>query len=244
MQDNYIFGIRSVIEAVKSEKTLDKIFIQRGLKGDLLQELKQILQQNQLPISYVPIEKLNRITKKNHQGVVAVVSPIEFCPLEEMVVSVFESGKTPLFLVLDHLTDVRNLGAIIRTAECTGVSGIILPKKGGASVGGDAVKTSAGAIFNVPICKVENLKDAVYFLQSSGVKVVGATEKTSQLLYNESFTEPVAIVMGAEDTGISAGLLKTLDARAKLPMFGQIGSLNVSVACGAFLYEVVRQRNS
>lgn len=243
MQDNYIFGIRAVIEAVKSEKTLDKVFIQRGVRGDLLQELKEVLQQKQFPISYVPIEKLNRITKKNHQGVVAVASPIEFYPLEEMVVSAFESGKTPLFLVLDHLTDVRNLGAIIRTAECTGVSGIILPKKGGASLGGDAVKTSAGAIFNVPICKVENLKDAIYFLQSSGVKVVGATEKTSQLIYNESFTEPVALVMGAEDTGISAGLLKILDARAKLPMFGQIGSLNVSIACGAFLYEIVRQRN-
>lgn len=159
-----------------------------------------------------------------------------------MVIKILESGKNPIFLLLDQLTDVRNFGAIIRTAECTGVSGIIIQKKGAAPVTADTVKTSAGAVFKIPICKVEHLKDAVYYLQASGVKVVAATEKTNNTLYNVSFKEPVAIVMGSEDTGIAPSLLKIVDDKAKLPMFGDIGSLNVSVACGVFLYEVVRQR--
>lgn len=242
MKNTQIFGLRPVIEAIEAGKTIDKIFIQKGLSGTLFTELNTLISQQKLPYSYVPVEKLQRLTRGNHQGVVALLSPVEFVPLEELVLSTIESGKVPLLLILDHLSDVRNIGAIIRTAECTGVSGIILPKQGSASIGEDMVKTSAGAIFNIPLCKVDNLIDTIYYLQGSGIKVIGATEKASSLLYQLNLTEPLAIVMGAEDTGISKGVLKVLDERAKLPIQGEISSLNVSVACGAFLYEVVRQR--
>ena len=237
-----IFGIRAVIEAIKSEKTLDKVFVQKGLRGELFQQLDQLLRQNSVNVSYVPIEKLNRLTKKNHQGVVAHISPIEYHELDNLIMNVFESGETPLFLLLDQLSDVRNFGAIIRTAECTGVHGIIIQKKGGAPVNGDTVKTSAGAIFKIPICKVDHIKDAMFHLQASGIKVIAATEKTTCLMYDTSFKEPCAIIMGSEGKGISPSILKLADASAKLPLLGEIASLNVSVACGVVLYEVVRQR--
>lgn len=243
MQNDFqIFGIRAVMEAAQAGKTIDKVFASKDLKGELFSELKKILAERQIPISYVPIQKLNRLSSKNHQGVVANISPVDFYELEELVISTMEKTTPALFLVLDHLSDVRNFGAIIRTAECTGVSGIIMPKQGSAPVTADTIKTSAGAVFNVPLCKVGNILDAVYYLQASGIKVVGATEKTDNLLYQTALTEPLAIVMGAEDTGISPKILKALDEKAKLPMHGKIGSLNVSVACGAFLYEVLRQR--
>lgn len=241
-KDYQIFGIRAVIEAITAGKTVDKVFVQKGLKGSLFQELQVLLQKEQIMISYVPVEKLNRLTKKNHQGVVANVSPVEYHDFENLVINTIESGVTPLFLVLDHLSDVRNFGAIIRTAECTGVSGIIIPKRGSVSVTADTVKTSAGAVFKVPICKVDNLRDAIYYLQGSGIKTVVATEKTDQQIYDVIMTEPLAIIMGAEDVGVSPALLKLSDEKAKLPMLGDISSLNVSVACGVFLYEVVRQR--
>ena len=237
-----IFGIRAVIEAIKSEKTLDKVFVQKGLRGELFQQLDQLLRQNSVNVSYVPIEKLNRLTKKKHQGVVAHISPIEYHELDNLIMNVFESGETPLFLLLDQLSDVRNFGAIIRTAECTGVHGIIIQKKGGAPVNGDTVKTSAGAIFKIPICKVDHIKDAMFHLQASGIKVIAATEKTTCLMYDTSFKEPCAIIMGSEGKGISPSILKLADASAKLPLLGEIASLNVSVACGVLLYEVVRQR--
>lgn len=242
IQEQQIYGIRAVIEAVNAGKTIDRVFLQKGLQGTLYKELLATLQGAQIATQYVPIEKLNRMSKKNHQGVIATLSPVEYQDFEELVIGVTESGKVPLFLVLDHLQDVRNFGAIVRTAECTGVSGIIIPKRGSVSVTADAVKTSAGAVFRVPICKVDNLIDAVYYLQGSGIRVVAATEKTNNLLYSEDFTSPLAIVMGAEDVGISGGVLKVVDSRVKLPMAGEIGSLNVSVACAVFLYEAVRQR--
>ena len=242
IQEQQIYGIRAVIEAVNAGKTIDRVFLQKGLQGTLYKELLATLQGAQIATQYVPIEKLNRMSKKNHQGVIATLSPVEYQDFEELVIGVTESGKVPLFLVLDHLQDVRNFGAIVRTAECTGVSGIIIPKRGSVSVTADAVKTSAGAVFRVPICKVDNLIDAVYYLQGSGIRVVAATEKTNNLLYSEDFTTPLAIVMGAEDVGISGGILKVVDSRVKLPMAGEIGSLNVSVACAVFLYEAVRQR--
>ena len=241
-QETQIYGIRALIEALKAGKTIDKVFLQKGLQGGLYKELMPLLQAAQVPVQYVPVEKLNRLTKKNHQGVVANLSPVDYHNFEDLVISVTESGATPLFLVLDHLSDVRNFGAIIRTAECTGVSGIIIPKRGSVSITADTVKTSAGAVFRVPICKVENLVDAVYYLQGSGIRVVAATEKTNQLLYAEDFTVPTAIVMGAEDVGVSPAVLKVVDSKAKLPMVGDISSLNVSVACAVFLYEVVKQR--
>lgn len=242
IQEQQIYGIRAVIEAVNAGKTIDRVFLQKGLQGALYKELLATLQGAQIATQYVPIEKLNRMSKKNHQGVIATLSPVEYQDFEELVIGVTESGKVPLFLVLDHLQDVRNFGAIVRTAECTGVSGVIIPKRGSVSVTADAVKTSAGAVFRVPICKVDNLIDAVYYLQGSGIRVVAATEKTNNLLYSEDFTTPLAIVMGAEDVGISGGVLKVVDSRVKLPMAGEIGSLNVSVACAVFLYEAVRQR--
>jgi len=237
-----IFGIRTVIEAINSGKTIDKVFIQKGLRGELFQQLDSLLRREEINTSYVPVEKLNRLSKKNHQGVVAQISPIEYYDLDNLVLSVIESGTTPLFLLLDQLSDVRNFGAIIRTAECTGVNGIIIQKKGGAPVNGDTVKTSAGAVFKIPICKVDHIKDAMFHLQASGIKVIAATEKTNNMLYDVSFKEPCAIIMGSEGKGISPSILKLADDTAKLPLLGDIESLNVSVACGAFLYEVVRQR--
>lgn len=238
-----IFGIRAIIEAIKSKENIDKIFVQKGLHGELFQELEALIRSERLNSSYVPVEKLNRLTKGNHQGAVAQIAPIAFHDIEELVISVIESGKTPLFLLLDQLSDVRNFGAIIRTAECTGVSGIIIQKKGGAPINGDTIKTSAGAIFKIPICKVDHIKDAVYHMQASGIKVIAATEKAEHLIYDLSLNEPCAIIMGSEGRGINPSVLKAVDEKAKLPILGDIESLNVSVACGAFLYETVRQRS-
>jgi len=241
-KEHQIFGIRAIIEAIHAGKEIDKIFIQKDAHGDLMQELMKTIKKNSINFAYVPVEKLNRLTHNNHQGAVASIAPISFVSLEALVESVIESGKKPLFLILDQLSDARNFGAIIRTAECTGVDGIIVQKQGSAPVNGDTVKTSAGAIFNVPICKVDHIKDAIFYLQGSGIKTVAATEKTESGIYDIDFNQPVAIIMGSEDRGVNPSVLKIVDEKAKLPMFGSIGSLNVSVACGAFLYEVIRQR--
>ncbi len=241
-QETKIYGLRAVIEAINANKTIDKVFIQKGLKGDLFKELETLLRKEGINVSYVPVEKLNRLTNNNHQGVVANMSPIEFHDLDNLVLQVIESGKTPLFLLLDQISDVRNFGAIIRTAECTGVDGIIIQKKGGAPINGDTIKTSAGAVFKIPICKVDHIKDALFHLQASGIKVIAATEKTNNTVYDVSFKEPCAIIMGSEGRGINPSVIKLADDKAKLPILGEIESLNVSVACGAFLYEVVRQR--
>lgn len=239
-----IYGIRSVIEAINSNEPIDKIFIQKGLHGELSKELESLVRKKGISASYVPLEKINRLTQNNHQGVVATISPIEFHEFEKLVEQVMATKEQPLFLLLDQLSDVRNFGAIIRTAECTGVDGIIIQKKGAAPVTGDTIKTSAGAAFKVPIAKVDHIKDAIFYLQASGVSVVAATEKTTTDLYDIPLNLPVAIVMGSEDAGISPSLLKAADHTAKLPLLGDIDSLNVSVACGVFLYEVVRQRRA
>jgi 23S rRNA (guanosine2251-2'-O)-methyltransferase len=207
-----------------------------------MQDLMKTMKRNNINFSYVPVEKLNRLTPNNHQGAVATIAPISFVSLETLVESVIETGKKPLFLILDQLSDARNFGAIIRTAECTGVDGIIIQKQGSAPVNGDTVKTSAGAVFNVPICKVDHIKDAIFYLQGSGIKTVAATEKTESHIYDINLNEGIAIIMGSEDRGVNPSVLKIVDEKAKLPMFGTIESLNVSVACGAFLYEALRQR--
>ncbi len=242
-KENQIFGIRAIIEAIQAGASVDKVYIQKEASGELMKDLMKVMKRGNVKFSYVPIEKLNRLTPNNHQGAVATISPISFYDIETLINKVTESGKTPLFLILDQISDARNFGAIIRTAECTGVDGIIIQKSGSAPVNGDTVKTSAGAIFNVPICKVEHIKDAIFYLQGSGIKTVAANEKTDQTIYEVDLKEPVAIIMGSEDRGINPSVLKIVDEKAKLPMFGTIGSLNVSVACGAFLYEAVRQRN-
>lgn len=240
--NDIIFGIRAVIEAVNFDKTIDKILIKRGLKGDLAKELTDLIKERQIPYQIVPDEKLARVTAKNHQGVIAFVSPIIFTPLDELVTQVFEKGETPFFIALDQVTDVRNFGAIVRTAECANVHGIIIPEKGSAQIGSDAVKTSAGALLKVPVCRVNNLKKALQNLQLSGLTVVGATEKAANYYYGHNFTTPICVVMGAEDTGLSDEVLRICEPLVKIPILGQIGSLNVSVAASILMYEVVKQR--
>lgn len=240
--EHQIFGIRAVIEAIVAGKNIDKVFIQKEAKGELMQELMKTMKKHNINFSYVPVEKLNKLTRNNHQGAIASISPVSFLSIEQLVEGILEKKENPLFLILDQLSDARNFGAIIRTAECTGVDGIIIQKQGAAPVNGDTVKTSAGAVFNMPICKVDHIKDAVFYLQGSGIKTVAATEKTENNIYDIDFSGGVAIIMGSEDKGVNPSVLKIVDEKAKLPMFGTISSLNVSVACGAFLYEAVRQR--
>lgn len=243
-KDDFIFGLRPVIEAIEADKTIDKIFLQNGLQGPIYAELKSLLAKYKIRPNYVPVEKLNRFTRKNHQGVVAFISDIPFESIEQVLPQIFEEGKTPFLLILDRLTDVRNFGAIARTAECVGIDAIILPEKGSAPINSDAIKTSAGALYNIKICKEKNLAHTVDFLQQSGVKVFAATEKAQNLIYDADFTEPCAIVMGNEETGISKEVLHHADEKIKLPIVGKTQSLNVSVACGAILYEAVRQKLS
>ena len=242
MKDTKIYGLRAIAEAIESGKTIEKVFLQNGLKGELYSQLESLIRSNGISMVYVPIEKLNRLSHNNHQGAVANISPVEFYELETLINSVTELKKNALFLVLDRLSDVRNFGAIIRTAECAGVDGIIIPKSGSAPLNGDAIKTSAGAVFKVPISKVDHTKDALFMLKAYNIKVIASTEKANQNIYDISFKGPCAIIMGAEDKGITPSVLKLTDVKAKLPMAGGIASLNVSVACGAILYEVVRQR--
>ena len=243
-QNTSIFGIRAIIEAINSGTTINKVYLQKGLRGDLYFELEKLLKKNKISTSVVPTEKLDRLSKhNNHQGAVARISPVDFYDLEQLIDETLASKKKPLFLLLDQLSDVRNFGAIIRTAECTGVNGIIIQKNGSAPVNADAIKTSAGAAFKVPICKVDHVKDAIFLLKANEIKIVAATEKTDDLVFDVNLNQPMAIVMGAEDKGVSNSVLKMVDYKAKLPLLGEIESLNVSVACGAFLYEAVRQKS-
>jgi len=238
-----IFGIRAVIEAINSGKTISKVYLQKGLTGHLFSELNTLIKTHNIANSYVPIEKLNRFSKNsNHQGVVAQTSAIDFTDLEDLIADTLEKTSTPLFLLLDKISDVRNFGAIIRTAECTGVDGIIIQKQGNAPVSADTIKTSAGAAFKMPVCKVDHIKDAVFQLQAADIQIVAATEKTDTLIYDIDLTLPTAIIMGSEDRGINPSILKIVEHKAKLPLLAEIESLNVSVACGAFLYETTRQR--
>lgn len=241
-KESTIFGIYPIQEALASNVNFDKVFIQKDINSDKIEGLIRELEKRNITINTVPFEKLNRLTRGNHQGIVAVTSPVAFQSLESIVESVLLKDKTPLFLVLDQITDVRNFGAILRTAECTGVDAVIIQKSGGAPISGDTVKTSAGAIFKIPICKVDHIKDAIFYLQGSGITTLAATEKTRNTIYSVNLTTPLAIIMGSEGKGISHSVLNLVDEKAALPLLGEINSLNVSVACGAFLYEVVRQR--
>lgn len=243
-KSDIIYGIRTVIEAVKSGQHLERVFIQKSLKGDLYKELMQELHQSSTPISKVPSERINKFTKKNHQGVVALISPVQYHSLEHLIPQLFEDGKNPLILILDAITDVRNFGAIARTAECLGVDGMVIPTRGGAQINEDAVKTSAGAFNYLPVCREKNLLDAVKFLQESGMSVISCSEKTKNTLEQMDFTGPAAIIMGSEESGISSDLLELSNDVAKIQMTGSIESLNVGVAAGMALYEVQRQRNT
>ncbi|MEE2802169.1 MAG: 23S rRNA (guanosine(2251)-2'-O)-methyltransferase RlmB [Bacteroidota bacterium] len=240
---SFIYGIRAIIEAIESGKEIDKIYLLKGGDGVLAQQLKKVAGTKNISTSYVPIEKLDHLAKGNHQGAVARIAAISYSNLEEILEKI-DLDTNPTFLVLDGITDVRNFGAIARTAECTGIAAIIIPTKGSASINADAIKTSAGALFNIPICKVNHVKDALFMFQSYGIQLAGATEKVDQVLYNENLNIPIAVVMGSEERGIQPSIIKMLDYKIKLPMLGEIASLNVSVACGAILYEITRQKMS
>lgn len=241
-KSDYIFGIRAVIEAIESGKSIDKVLVRRDLGGDLARELAGVLRQYGILSQRVPADRLNRITMKNHQGVIALVSPVTYHRLDNLLPSLYEEGRNPFIIALDGLTDTRNFGAIGRTADCSGVDGIVIPERNSVSVTPDAVKTSAGGLFYVPVCRERDIVTAVRLLRDSGVKVVGATEKGAVDYTDIDYTGPVAVVMGSEDTGISDDVLRLCDELAAIPMLGNIGSLNVSVAAGVLMYEVVRQR--
>lgn len=240
--NDFVFGIRAVMEAVKANKEIDKVLIKRGLTGDLSKELLSLLKLYNIPYIYTPEEKLQRITRKNHQGVIAYISPIGFYELDELVSQTFEKGVLPFFMMLDGVTDVRNFGSIVRSAECAGVHGVIITQKGSVRISSDAVKTSAGALYQMPICRIKNIKQAVEYLQNCGIKVFGASEKTENLYFKEEYNNPLCLVMGAEDNGLSNEAIKSCDQLVKIPIQGKIESLNVSVAASVLMYEVVKNR--
>ena len=238
-----IFGIRPIIEAIEAGKTIDKLFIQKGLHNDLFAELWKLVRLKRVNYKHVPLEKINRLTRKNHQGVFAFISPIDFHNIEDIVPTLYEKGKTPLILVLDRITDVRNFGAIARTAVCAGVDTILIPEQNSAAINADAIKTSAGALLKITVCRTWNLKMSLQFMKDSGIQLISCTERTQDNMYKPDYTPPTAIIIGSEEDGISAEFLKMSDAKSKIPMSDKIASLNVSVATGIILYEVIRQRN-
>lgn len=243
MKGNKIYGINPVSEAIESGKTIDKMMVQKGLKGDAAQTLLKKARDLNIPTQYVPIQKLNRLMSGNHQGIIAFLSPIDFHSIENVLPGIYEQGKNPLILILDRVSDVRNFGAIARTAQCCGVDAIIIPEKGAAAINEDAVKTSAGALFKIPVCREKNLNKTIEFLQLSGIQVIAASEKGEKNIYQTNLKEPIALIMGNEGEGIAPELIKKANKKAHLPILSDMDSLNVSVACGAFLYECVRQRN-
>ena len=238
----YVFGMHAVIEAIDAGKTIDKILLRKDLQGNMVGELLDKARAASLPIQRVPVERIDRVTRKNHQGVVALMAAVEYFKVEQLVPMLFERGDNPFMVILDGVTDVRNFGAIARTCECAGVSAVVISERGSVSVNADAVKTSAGALNYLPVCRESNLVKAVRYLRDSGFKVVGTSDKNAVTYTQADCTGPVAIVMGSEDTGISPEVMRLCDALVSIPEFGNIHSLNVSVAAGVMIYEVVRQR--
>ena len=241
-EKNYIFGIRSIIEAVEAGKTIDKLFIQKGLHNDLFAELWKLVRVKRINYKHVPLEKINRLTRKNHQGVICYISPIPYQPLDEIIQRCYENGKDPIVLILDRITDTRNFGAITRVAEAAQVDAIIIPDKGGALITSDAVKTSAGALNYVSVCKVKSLKNTINQLKESGLNIVSCYEKAKDSIFSIDYLTPTAIIIGSEKNGISSSLLDLSDNKVKIPMYGQIDSLNVSTSTSIILYELIRQR--
>jgi 23S rRNA (guanosine2251-2'-O)-methyltransferase len=239
--NNLIYGIRPTIEAIKVGKEVDKLFLQQGLKGELIPELRQLINEHQIPFQYVPVEKLNRMIRGNHQGVACYISEVTYYPIESLLMSVYEKGETPLFIILDRVTDVRNMGAIARSAICAGAHGLIIPDRGGAPVNADAVKTSAGALNILPVHKSRNLKLTIEYLKESGLKIVSVTEKAKVNYFETDLTGPMVLIMGSEEDGVSGEYLQRSDEMVKIPMTGEISSLNVSVAAGIVLFDIVRQ---
>ena len=241
-RDEYIYGIRAVIEAIESGREIDKVLLRQDLKGDLARELFDVIHKNKIITQRVPAERIDRITRKNHQGVIAILSAVTYHSIHNLVPELYEEGRMPFIVLLDGITDVRNFGAISRTCECAGVDAIVIPAKGGVGVNGDAIKTSAGALNYLPVCREKSILNSVKFLKDNGYKVVAASEKSDINYTTPDYTGPVAIVMGAEDIGISPDVLRFCDTQVAIPQMGEIGSLNVSVAAGVMIYEVVRQR--
>lgn len=241
-KDHYIFGIHAVLEAVQAGKDLDKVLVKRGAGSDLLNKLRAVLGSKEIPVQQVPVEKLNRITGKNHQGVIAFLSEISYADITTLLPSIFERGEDPMILLLDGISDVRNFGAIARSAECAGVHAIVIPSSGSAAINADAIKTSAGALHRIPVCRHRDLLTVIRFLKDSGLRIFAATEKASESLHITDMTGPAGMILGSEERGISTQLLKEADSWVSIPMKGTISSLNVSVAAGIMLFEMVRQR--
>lgn len=241
-ENEMIFGVRAVIEAVQADKEIDKILVKRELQSDLSKELFDVLRGKDILVQRVPAERLDRLTRKNHQGVIAFMSAITYQQLEDMVPFIYEQGKNPFIVLLDGITDVRNFGAIARTCECAGVDAVVIPSKGSVTVNADAMKTSAGALNVLPVCKEKSINQSIKYLKECGFLVIAASEKAEKDYIKVDYTGPVALVMGAEDTGVSYDNLRICDEMVKIPQFGTIGSLNVSVATSILIYEVVRQR--
>jgi len=241
-EKDFIFGTRAVMEAIHAQKDIDKILLDKDVKNELTKELLALAKAERIPVVRVPDAKLNRITRKNHQGVIAYMSAIQYASLDNVIEECYSQGAAPLILLLDRITDVRNFGAIARTAECAGVHAIVIPEKGSAQINSDAVKTSAGALSHLPVCRVKNLYYTVKDLQKMGLQVVSVSEKTENLMYEADFTVPTVLIMGSEEDGISQELLGLSDTMVKIPMAGNIESLNVSVSAGVVIYEAIRQR--
>ena len=243
-EQDFIFGVHPVIEAIRSGKEIDKLLLVKGGKSELLNELSTLAYDYRIPVSRVPVEKLNRITRKNHQGAIALISAINFSSLDHVIDDCYARGEDPFILVLDGITDVRNFGAIARTALCVGVHALVVPAKNSTRIGGDAVKTSAGALNYLPVCRVEYLKKGLIQLKQAGLTLVACTEKSRQNVFQHSFSSsPVALMMGAEDQGIEKEHLALADVSLGIPMLGEIASLNVSVAAAVSLYEIFKQRS-
>lgn len=238
-----IYGTRAVIEAILAGKDIDKVMIQSGLSNDLVKELIAVARNNNVPTVFVPPEKLKRLSTKNHQGVICLLSTISFASVDNLIFKAYQEGREPFFLILDRITDVRNFGAIVRTAECAGLDGIIIAEKGNAPITGDAMKTSAGALNHVPVCREKDIKKTMTLLRENGIRIIACTEKTQRSIYSLNLTGPVALIMGSEEDGISDALLRDADELARIPLKGKIESLNVSVAAGVALYEVLRQHD-
>lgn len=245
MQQQVIYGVRPVIEAIEAGKTIDRVYIEENARGELVTQLRRMLKEQEIPHQILPQYRFFKVAdrNKNHQGVVAYAALVEYQEIDEVVQQAFERGETPLVLVLDRITDVRNFGALARTAECMGVHAILIPSKGAAAINEDAIKTSAGALMKIPVCRTHNLKNALEYLHDSGLQLAAATEKGAVNCWQADLKTPLALIMGNEEEGVSPEYLKRCDTLLKVPMTGTIESLNVSVAAGMLLYECVRQRS-
>jgi 23S rRNA (guanosine2251-2'-O)-methyltransferase len=239
---DFIFGIRPLIEAIQAGKEIEKVLLQKGMSGENFKEVLSLIREHDVPFQYVPYQKLNRLCRKNHQGVIAFISVVEYQDIANVLPMIYEKAEDPFLLILDRISDVRNIGAIIRTAECAGVHAILIPEKGSAQINADAVKTSAGAVHRLPICRSKSLYKDIRLIKDSGIKVLACTEKTDKEYTEINYSFPLAVIMGSEEDGISSDLLKMADAKGRIPLKGEILSLNVSVAAGIILYEALKHK--